>query len=135
LYLPMPKSRYLPFLWGSRPRATITKGLHEGGGEVSLSGGLTYSSGWIINRTGTYVMRVYYAPQAQANEIIGMQLSAIAISVALVGYGFPTRKRLTKGLPNSQVKGKFGYGAPSGFGEGGDQYHLREVDQMMPKVR
>jgi len=80
-----------------------------------------YSNGWIINRTGTYVMRVYYAPQAQANEIIGMQLLAIAISVAFVGCGFVRRKRLTKGLPNSQVKGKFGEGAPSGFGEGGNQ--------------
>jgi len=80
-----------------------------------------YSNGWIINRTGTYVMHVYYAPQGLANEIIGMQLLAIAISVAFVGYGFAMRKRLTKGLPNSQVKGKFGDGAPSGFGEGGNQ--------------
>jgi len=94
-----------------------------------------YSNGWIINRTGTYVMRVYYAPQAQANEIIGMQLLAIAISVAFVGYGFAMRKRLTKDLPNYQVKGKFGDAAPSGFGESGNQYLPREKEQMMPKVR
>jgi len=80
-----------------------------------------YSNGWITNRIGTYVLRVYYAPQAQVNGIIGVQLLAIAISAAFVGYGFPTRKRLTKGFPDSQVKGKFGYGAPSGFGQGGDQ--------------
>jgi len=64
-------------------------------------------------------MHVYYAPQAQANEIIGMQLLAIAISVAFVGCGFAMRKRLTKSLPNFQVKGKFGDGAPSRLGKGG----------------
>ena len=33
----MPKSRHRPFLpWGSRPHATTTKGLREGGGEASL---------------------------------------------------------------------------------------------------
>jgi len=94
-----------------------------------------YSNGWIINRTGTYVMRVYYARQAQANEIIGMQLLAIAISVAFMGYGFPTSKRLAKGFPNLHAKGKFGDDAPSGFGEGGNQHHNREIEQMMPKVR
>ena len=94
-----------------------------------------YSNGWIINRTRTYVMRVYYAPQAQANEIIGMQLLAIAISVAFVGYGFPTRKRLTKGFPNLLVKNKFGDGAPCGFGQGGNQHHPREIEQMGPEVR
>jgi len=59
-----------------------------------------YSREWIINGTGTYVMRVYCAPQAQANGIIGMQLLAIAISVAFVGYGFVMRKRLAKSFPN-----------------------------------
>ena len=94
-----------------------------------------YSNWWIIDRTGTYVMRVNYALQGVANEIIGMQLLAIAISVALVGYGFPMRKRLAKGFPNLQVKGKFGCGVPSGFGEDGNQHYHREKAQMMPKVR
>jgi len=95
----------------------------------------SYSNWWIINGTGTYVMRVYYARQAQANEIIGMQLLAIAISMAFVGCGFAMRKRLTKGLPNYPVKGKFGCGAPSRFGEGGNQYLPREKVQIRPVVR
>jgi len=55
-----------------------------------------YANAWIINRTGTYIIRVYYAPQAQANKIMGIQIVGIAISIAFVVCGLSRRKRLTK---------------------------------------